>query len=77
MASIEEAWKELKLCGYNDRLVARWSTATDAARRLALAVLEETQDYNVEECDGCVPVDPCGYHYVRARIEALGKEGTT
>ncbi len=61
--TMEEAWTALGPDRYGIKL---------EARALAQAVLEEAKDLQLE-CDGCKPEDPCGYHYLRRRIEELGK----
>ena len=41
------------------------------ADEYALALLEETQDYHMSDCYAGCDEDPCGYHFLRKKIESL------
>ena len=65
MLSIEEAWAALE-----ERCGQRMKLDKDAARALALSVLEEMSD---PELGLCCPGDAAFVADLRARIEALGR----
>lgn len=44
-------------------------------RAFGHAVLHEAgmTEVSLEDCVGCEPDDPCGYHHIQTRIDALGR----
>ena len=73
--TLEEAWADMRFHGEMSfrKGCPQCVAAADRVRALLLLGLEEARDYHLNDCDGCKPDDPCGYHYMQRRIEALGK----